>query len=398
MTSEPDSTPRRRPPTIDLTATEVGAQKPASAQESRASDPAGEHAKSKDSPGRQSGEPAAVRPGSHIKTALMGVAAGAIAIVAIIAGFWIAGDMPSREPATAPAVSASNNPAMAGIAAQLKQIQGSLQAQQPDSALVTRMAAVEAATKSLSDSLAALTGRVDQVAAAAQAALAQSQSAADAADAAKNAAQAGVAKSDLDALTARVAALEDAMKSLSDNVTQQTTSADDRVARLIVAAEALRAAVERGAPYQAELAAVKSLGVDQGATAPLEPFAATGVPSAAALAHELASLTQALLQASEPASADSSFLGRLKSNAKNLVRVTPVDAPAGDDPMSVATRIEVDAAHADIAAALADIAKLPDPAKSLAAAWVQRAEARNAAIAAGRNVAANALAALGKPQ
>ena len=29
MTSEPDSTPRRRPPTIDLTATEVDAEKPA---------------------------------------------------------------------------------------------------------------------------------------------------------------------------------------------------------------------------------------------------------------------------------------------------------------------------------------------------------------------------------
>ena len=28
MTSEPDSTPRRRPPTIDLTATEVETEKP----------------------------------------------------------------------------------------------------------------------------------------------------------------------------------------------------------------------------------------------------------------------------------------------------------------------------------------------------------------------------------
>jgi hypothetical protein len=395
--SEPDSTPHRRPPTIDLTATEVGAQKPAAAQESRASDAAGGRAKNGSAPGRQTGEPA-TRPRSHLKTALIGAAAGAIAIAAIVGGIWIAGDMPLPVPGTAPAAPPPNNAAMATIAAQLKQIQGSLQTQQPDSALATRMAAVEAATKSLSDSLAALSSRVDQVAAAAQAAAAQAQSAADAADAAKNAAQAGVAKSDLDALTARVAAVEAAVKSLSDNVTQQTPSADDRVARLIVAAEALRGAVERGAPYRAELAAVKSLGADQSATAPLDPFAATGVPSAAALAHELASLAPALLQASAPAADDGSFLGRLKSNAQNLVHVTPVDAPAGDDPRTVATRVEVEAAHADIAAALADIAKLPDPAKSVAAAWVQKAQARNAAIAAGRAIAANALAALGNPQ
>ena len=60
-------------------------------------------------------------------------------------------------------------------------------------------------------------------------------------------------------------------------------------------------------------------------------------------------------------------------------------------------RIDVDAAHADIAAALADIAKLPDAAKPLAAARVDKAQARNAAIAAGRKLAADALAALSKP-
>jgi hypothetical protein len=166
---------------------------------------------------------------------------------------------------------------------------------------------------------------------------------------------------------------------------------------LTVAAEALRATVERGAPYQAELAAAKSLGADPSGTAPLEAFAAAGVPAARALAHELASLIPALRQAADPASSDSSFLSRLESNAQHLVRITPVDAPPGDDPASVVTRIDVDAAHADIAAALADIAKLPDAAKPLAAAWVEKAQARNAAIAASRKLAADTLAALSKP-
>ena len=62
------------------------------------------------------------------------------------------------------------------------------------------------------------------------------------------------------------------------------------------------------------------------------------------------------------------------------------------------TRIDVDTAHADIAAALADIAKLPEAAKPLAAAWVEKAQARNAAIAASQRLAADALAALSKPK
>jgi len=396
MASEPDSTPRRRPPTIDLTATEVEADKPASAQESGTNGaPTGRA--SKDNPtGRQASETS--RPRSHLKTALAGAAAGAIAVVAISAGLLIGGVLPSREPAAAPTPQAPNSAGIAEISAQLKKIEGAIAAPQPDPALVSRLAVAEAATKSLGDSLAALGTRVDQISAAAQNALAQAKSAADAADAAKTAAQAGVARSDLDALANRIAALESAMKSLADNLTRQTAGADDRVARLLVTTEALRAAVERDAPYQAELAAVKSLGADQSATAPLEPFAAAGVPSAAALAHELASLAPALLQASEPASGDASFLGRLEANAQHLVRITPVDAPAGDDPLSVATRVNADAARSDIAAALADIAKLPDGARSLTTAWVRKAEARNAAIAASRQLAAGALAALGKPQ
>jgi len=303
-----------------------------------------------------------------------------------------------------PSAQPPNNAAIADISARLKKIEGALAAPQqpvpppqPDPALISRLAAAEAATKSLGDSLAALTRRVDDIAGAVQNALAQAKSAATAADVAKSAAQAGVARSDLDALAARIAPLEGAVKTLADDIKHETATADDRAARLTIAAEALRAAVERGAPYQAELAAAKSLGADQSVTAPLEPFAAAGVPGAAALARELAGLARALQQAAEPAASNSSFLDRLESNAQRLVRITPVDAPPGDDPASVVTRIGVDAAHADIAAALADIAKLPDAAKPLAAAWVEKAQARNTAIAASRKLAADALAALSKP-
>jgi hypothetical protein len=394
MTSEPDSTPRRRPPTIDLTATEVAADKPAAGN-----DPAAEGAQTDGASGQPSTKPAAGGPGDprlFIITAFASIAAGALIVAIIGVGLWFAGYVPAREPAAAPSSQPPNSAAIAEISARLNKVEGAIATQQqqkpvpppqPDPALLSRLAAAEAATKSLSDSLAALAHRVDDAAAAAQNALTQ----------AKSAAQTEVARSDLDALAARIAPLESTVKTLADDIKHETATADDRAARLTVAAEALRATVERGAPYPAELAAVKSLGADQSATAPLEPFAAAGVPSAAALAHELESLTPALQQAAEPASSNNSFLGRLENNARRVVQITPVDAPPGDDPASVVTRISVDAGHADIAAALADIAKLPDAAKPLAAAWVEKAQARNAAIAASRKLAADALAALSKP-
>jgi hypothetical protein len=283
------------------------------------------------------------------------------------------------------------------ISAQLKKIEGTIAAQRPDAALAERVAAAEAQTKSLGDSLAALNRRVDDVAAAAQSALAQAKSATAAADGAKSAAQSGIQRGDLDALNNRIAALERALKGVSDDAARRAASADDRLARIFSVTGALRAAVERGAPYQAELAAVKSLGGDPNVVAALEPFAATGVPSADALAHELAALTPALRQAAGSAPSDGTFLGRLENNAQKLVRVTPIDAPAGDDPAAVTARINADAAHADIAGALADIARLPESIRTLADSWVKKADARNAALTASRRVAADALAALAKP-
>ncbi|HJT08393.1 MAG TPA: mitofilin family membrane protein, partial [Stellaceae bacterium] len=243
--------------------------------------------------------------------------------------------------------------------------------------------------------------RADAAAAAAKSAGERADAAAAAAkqvaQSAQAAAQSAVQRSDLDALQSRIAALERRITDVGNAAAQQQRpGTDDRAARAALAAAALRDAVERGAPYQTELPAMKALGTPQAATAALEPFATSGVPSAASLAHELAQLTPSLQHAAGAAPAQTSFLGRIEDNAKNLVRVTPVDAPAGDDPAAVIARLNVHAAHSDLAAALADIARLPQPAQTLAAPWVQKVNARNTALAAARRISADALAGLGK--
>jgi hypothetical protein len=190
--------------------------------------------------------------------------------------------------------------------------------------------------------------------------------------------------------------LESAVNGLAAITAPLAAGADDRAARFAVAAATLRASVERGASYQAELAALRALGLDDKAAMPLEPFAASGVPSAAALARELEALTPKVEEAAEPTSRETTFVDRLKANAQKLVRITPADAPAGSDPASVIARIRFDAAHRDIATALADIGALPEPAKSLAAAWSKKAATGEAALAASKQIAADAVAALVK--
>jgi hypothetical protein len=129
----------------------------------------------------------------------------------------------------------------------------------------------------------------------------------------------------------------------------------------------------------------------------LQPFAASGVPSAAALAHELAGLVPALQRAVESPSDKTTFLGRLEANASHLVQITPAEAPVGNAPSAVVARIEADASRTDIAAARADIAALPDSAKPIVADWLQKSKARVAAFEASGQIAAEALAASSKP-
>jgi len=370
MTSEPGSKPERRPPTIELTATEVGS----SAAQS------GTAAPKSDAPNQSAETRANDRPAGRLKSHAISAGLGALVMVAIIGGLWIAGfgQSPQAVAPVMPRASVSTAPQVAPdiSSAQLNKIEAALQAQQ---ALTDRVAAAEAQTKSLSDSLAALNKRLDEIA-----------------EAAKTANQAAVQRGDLDALTNRVAALESAIKALSDNASHPRSAATDQAARLTIAAEALRATVERGAPYQAELAAVQSLGADANALTPLQPFAATGVPSAATLAQSLATLTPSLRQAANTAADGDSFLGRLEANAQQLVRFTPINAPTGNNPSAVIARMNVEAERGDIAAALADAAQLPDAAKALAADWVKQAGAREAALTASRQIAADALAALNK--
>jgi hypothetical protein len=194
--------------------------------------------------------------------------------------------------------------------------------------------------------------------------------------------------------------IENATKSLaaSSAAAGAADKTADRNLRVAIVALALRDAVERGSPYGPELAALKSLTGNAQALVPLEPFGATGVPTQAALARELAAAVPAMSRAAQtaPNPTEGGFLQRLEARASQFVQVRPVGDAAGDDPAAIVARIGAEAGRADIAGAVGDIGKLPPSAQSPAQPFLAKVQTRDAALAAAQHVVADALAALGK--
>jgi hypothetical protein len=351
---------------------------------------------------------------------LIGVAAAAAIVffaVGLGAGQWLSSRTPP-QPASAPVpVTAAPSPELLArldkletqVSAprtedpQLQSRLAKLEAQvgaprANDQQLIARIAAAEAAVKTLADLTAAREKRSDDIAALARDARERASSAVSAAEAAQKTQTASPeARADLDALTTRIATLEKSAQTSQAELARRLT-ADDAKGRFAISAIALRDAVDSGMPFAAELAAVKSLSGDAATVAALEPFAASGLPSTEALGRELAGLMPAIWKAArkeEPQ--QGTFIERLQSNAERIVRIRPAGDVAGDDPASIRSRIEARAGNADIRGALAELSKLPPDARAPAAAWIRKAEARNAAIAAARNISQTALGALVKP-
>ncbi len=110
--------------------------------------------------------------------------------------------------------------------------------------------------------------------------------------------------------------------------------------------------VASGAPFVAELDEAKSLGADEKIFSVANAICGKWRAKSAALAQELRALIPAMLKASGAQAPLGGFLERLEANAGKLVRIRPVDAPAGDDASAVLARVEIEAAHAAIDDAL----------------------------------------------
>jgi hypothetical protein len=303
-------------------------------------------------------------------------------------------DLASSIPA---ALDGANLDDIASRLARLEAAAGNPAAAPGDATVGDRLAALQTELKALSETVAMLGRRNDEALAAAREARARTDAAVASLGALsqKVAAAPVVDRNELDALGKRVVELERNDKTLEGELAKRAAAdSGDHAIKLALAATALKSSVERGDPFVAELATAKALAPDPKLLAPLEPYAAAGVPTAAALARELAELAPSL-RASVAAPREG-FLQRLQGNAEKLVRVRPVEEVAGNDTSAIVRRIEVKAGSGDLNGALAELAQLPPPVRAPAEPWIKKAQARAAAVEASRRFAADALAGLGK--
>ncbi len=199
---------------------------------------------------------------------------------------------------------------------------------------------------------------------------------------------------DTSAIEERLAKLERATVALSaDAPAARVTAvpADPTVPR-VAAAALLDQIVHQGEPFEAALSNARKLG-DTGALKALEPFAATGVPTAAALCNELLTLLPQF-QNDDTAPPTGGILQRLQQSASRLVRVRRADDAQAADVLS---RAKDAAQREDIDEARRLLMTLPDTQRAAVQPWLDKADARDAALAASRRYAQDAMSVLPLP-
>jgi hypothetical protein len=269
--------------------------------------------------------------------------------------------------------------------------------------LESRIAALDAMLAPLAERIAALERTVRDAAAAARAAGERAPRAVEGREGGdeQNRAQPND-RTALEALATRVTAIESRQTALQqkqgelDRLANAMTT-PDRTIRVATVALALRSAVERNGPFTAELAAARLLGLDEKALASLAPFAATGLPTRNELFRSLSTLVPELRRLSVPSAQDLGYLDRLQASAVRMLNIRPVRDEPGDDPATVMSRIEFKMPQQDIEAMVAELDKLPAPARDLAQGWRTKALARQEALESARIIATTSVTKLGEP-
>jgi hypothetical protein len=183
----------------------------------------------------------------------------------------------------------------------------------------------------------------------------------------------------------------DALAGGLDQLKQQIASTEDRrtqVATLAPAVAQLDAAIEQGEPFADLLDGLRGQedpAVVQAIEA-LQPAAASGVPTLAALRSSFDAVANRIVHAAQAPEGDS-LLGQAAGNLMSLVTVRPVGADVkGDSAVARVARAEAALEDGDLAAAVAELEALDGSAAEAAAPWLTEARPRLTAEAALRTL------------
>ena len=390
--------PKREPQTIDLEAvsreTKPAADAPAepvSEPEVATAEPSPEAVTAPaDEETSREEAPIAAPPSRPVSPWIVAPVSGAVAAALVIGVGWMLG-WPAIQPATAPPAAQQNAAAIDGLSARV----AGLEAKSGKLVADTRTEALEKSVAALRGELAATRAQGDKLA--------------SALNEAKSAPRAdGAATPDLTALTERLARIESQMRAQGAEIAQQGSklsdaqSADAKAAadmpwRRVLAAVLLDVLVRVGDPYPVALSTAKALAPNQDALKPLDAFADKGVPNANKLSTELLALVPKLMPAQQAAATTGAgIVDRLQAGAAKLVKIERTDT-AGTDRGAVVARITAAALRNDFNEARRELKTLSAEDRAPVQSWLDRADARDAALAASRQFATEAMAVLAKP-
>jgi hypothetical protein len=376
---------KRAPPTIELKATDVTGDIRNTAGDARPEQAPQSSPDGGPSEARTDGASAAISPAipRPISPWVIAPISGAVAATLVITVGWMLG-WPAVQ--VAPSVPQINASAIDDLTARVAGLEQKTGKQVTDAAAAARTDALEKSLIALRGDLASLRSQSEKLAAEA--------------NNAKSASGESVAAPDLSALNERISQLERSSRNQSAEIARagekiaENKPADDMPLRRVVAAALLDVAVQQGHPFPALLTTAKSLSPNPDALKPLEAFAATGVPNPPLLSRELLTLVPKLSPPAE--SSTSGIIDRLQAGASKLVRIERTDA-TGNDRSAIVARATAAALRNDFAEARRELNTLSATDRAPAQAWLDKADARDAALAASRQFAADAMTVLARP-
>ena len=196
----------------------------------------------------------------------------------------------------------------------------------------------------------------------------------------------------------RLAALNEQVSTLQTSLADQKKSADEARAALLMRVEAiekkaseprddvqvavaiasagLKAAIDRGGSFTAELDTLAGINPGDPAIQELKTFAATGVPSRANLVTDFPDVADRILASIKSDNPDQSLTDRLLSSAFSAIKVRPVGEVEGEGPDAIVARMEAKLTDGDLKGAEAEWQKLPQTGKQASADYQKSLSAR----------------------
>lgn len=289
---------------------------------------------------------------------LAGLAGGAIGLGAAYGLAWF-GLWP--VPAQAPVPADPRLAQFASAIPELETVTGTVQSElstltgrvaKLETGLAERPAAAPAGTDpAVTEELAALSARLDDLAAATTAPVDGAPLAALAADLETLRAETAATAAQLDEARQQLAGLSQAAA--------DTAGAEAATIRLPLIFSGLESAFAGGRPFETELTALRRALPDAVIPEALAGRAATGLPHPEAIESRLQAALPDML-AGRPANADAGWQDAATDWFRGLVAMRPAGAVEGAGPDAVIARLEAAVARRDFVAAAAELATLPD--------------------------------------